>query len=51
VSRVDEGWAVAKEWAGERILLELEMKHFKGLVRLVRVNAAAWRAEVIAGDD
>jgi len=48
VQRIDQGCALAWMWADDRILLQLQMRHFVGVVQLECAEGALWRARFIS---
>ena len=47
VKRVDLGQAVILLWRERRIVLDVKLEHFTGLIELTRVGVPAWRGRVI----
>lgn len=47
VRRVDAGTVRAELWSASRIVLDVEMRHFRGRVELVKRSAVLWDAAVL----
>ena len=47
VVRIDRGWVVIRQWARDRIVWDVRMRHFQGTVETIRLSGSRWRAEVI----
>jgi hypothetical protein len=47
VKRIDQGHAVVLLWREGRIVLDIKLDRFTGLMELTRVSGPAWRGRVI----
>ncbi|MCC7408944.1 MAG: hypothetical protein IT442_12805 [Phycisphaeraceae bacterium] len=47
VVRVDEGWCLGRLWTPHRILLDVRLRRFTGLVELERLTSERWSARVL----
>lgn len=51
VRRVDSGRAVPTLWTQQRLILDLQLRHFTGRVEITRLSAHCWRMRVFPPAD
>ncbi len=47
VSRVDEGLVVVRQWRRDRMVWDVRMRRFRGLVEARRIHGQRWRVVVL----
>ena len=47
VVRIDRGSAVIRLWARDRIVWDVRLRHFKGVIEATRLSGMNWRAGVV----